>query len=250
MRDIYSQASRVIVWLGEEGENGRLALQTIHDLYRQFGRLTNKRGREETLKALNDLAGSAKADGIVSLFNRPWWTRLWTVQEYVFGKEVMFLCGDISCTWALLHWWSLIITAKTDPAEWKYEKLSFLSLITGQGCSGLFAKSYIRGEYLAQKRMVSNLSSLLGVLDCMMCTDPRDRIYAVQGLASDGDAFGVPDYTISISDLYSKVAGIMAETHQDLEVLNNSPPDFSTATDGVALPSWVPNWGQSGYPAI
>jgi hypothetical protein len=81
----------------------------------------------------------------------------------------------------------------------------------------------------------------------MICTDPRDRIYAVQGLASDGDSFGVPDYTISISDLYSKVTGIMAETYQDLEVLCKGCRDSSTAPDGVVLPSWVPNWGQSGH---
>jgi hypothetical protein len=37
MRDIYSGASCVVVWLGEEGEDGRLALQTIQGLYRQFG---------------------------------------------------------------------------------------------------------------------------------------------------------------------------------------------------------------------
>jgi hypothetical protein len=81
----------------------------------------------------------------------------------------------------------------------------------------------------------------------MICTDLRDCIYVVQGLASDGDSFGVPDYIISISDLYSKVAGIMAETYQDLEVLRKGCRDSSTAPDGVVLPSWVPNWGQSGY---
>jgi hypothetical protein len=40
----------------------------------------------------------------------------------------------------------------------------------------------------------------------------------------------------------------MAETHQNLQILYNSHPRSSTAPDGVVLPSWVPDWGQVGYP--
>jgi hypothetical protein len=154
----------------------------------------------------------------------------------------MFICGNISFPWGMLHWWSLIITAKTDPAAWKFQNYGFLNLIWGQGCAGLFAKSFLRAEYLAQKMVNRNLSHISGeLLDCMMCTDPRDRIYALQGLASDGGSFGPPDYAISISELYTKVAGIMAETHQDLQILYNSPPRSSTAPEWVVLPSWVPD---------
>jgi hypothetical protein len=248
MGDIYSGASRVVVWLGEEGKDGRLALQTIQGLFKEFGNKDNKTSREETLEALNELDGSAR-DAISSLFERPWWLRLWTVQEFVFGKEVLFTCGDINFSWRLLHWWSLVISAKTDPGAWKFQKFGFLGLIWGQGCAGHFAKSFLRAEYLAQKKIDSKLSSILGgLVDCMMCTDPRDRIYGLQGLASDGDCFGPPDYTISISELYIKVASIIVHTHQNLEILHNSPPRSSTAPDGIVLPSWVPDWGQVGYP--
>jgi len=81
-----------------------------------------------------------------------------------------------------------------------------------------------------------------------MCSDPRDRIYGLQGLASDGDCFGPPDYTISISELYIKVASIMVHTHQNLDILHTSPPRSSNTPDGIVLPSWVPDWGQVGYP--
>jgi hypothetical protein len=248
MGDIYSGASCVVVWLGEEGKDGRLALQTIQGLFKEFGNKEKKTSREETIEALNELDGSA-CDAILSFFERPWWLRLWTVQEYVFGKEVLFTCGDISFSWRLLHWWSLIISAKTDPGAWKFQKFDFLGLIWGRGCAGHFAKSFLRQEYLAQKKIDSKLSSILGgLVDCMMCTDPRDRIYGMQGLASDGDCFGLPDYTISISELYIKVASIMVHTHQNLEILHNSPPRSSTTPDGRVLPSWVPDWGQVGYP--
>jgi hypothetical protein len=186
-------------------------LQTIQGPYRKFRDKENKVSQEETLKALNERDGTSQFEVILSLFERPWWTRLWKVQEYVFGKEVMFICGNISFPWGMLHWWSLIITAKTDPAAWKFPNYGFLNLIWGQGCAGLFAKSFLRAEYLAQKMVNQNLSHISGeLLDCTMCTDPRGRIYAVQGLASDGGSFGPPDYAISISELYTKVAGIMA----------------------------------------
>lgn len=247
MRDIYSLAARVIVWLGEEGDNARLALETIQDLYFKFGRMKNQESKEEALQALNDLAGSPKAVAIVSFFERPWWTRLWTVQEYVFGKELKFLCGNIGCSWSMLNWWVLVITATMNAAEWKYEKNSFLSMIATRGCDGLFSKSYIRQQYLLHKRRTIKMFSLLTVLNGVECTNPRDRIFAMQGLASDGDVFGVPDYTVSVSDLYCNVAGTMAEILEDLTVLCSKQQGLSTAPDGVILPSWVPSWGQSGH---
>lgn len=175
--------------------------------------------------------------------------RLWTVQEYVFAKEILFVCGDITFPWTILHWWSLIVTAKTDPSEWKFKKNDFLHIVSTQGCAGIFAKSFLRGQYLKDKSIQENLSYILaGLVDCMVCTDPRDRIYGIQGLASDGDSFGQPDYTISVSELYIKVATIMVQTHRDLVILHSTPPRSPAASDRVVLPSWVPDWTSAGYP--
>jgi hypothetical protein len=248
MSDIYSLAASVFVWLGEEGDDARPALETIQELYFKFGRMENDESRAGALQALNDLEGSPKAAAIVSFFERPWWTRLWTVQEYVFGKEVVFFCGDTSFSWNMLEWWSLVITAKMDAAMWKYEKMGFLGMISSRGSDALFSKSFIRQQYLLHKRRTMNMSSLLTILSSAECTNPRDRIFATQGLASDGDSFDVPDYTVSVSDLYCKAAVTMAQTMGDLEVLCNKKQGSSTAPDGVVLPSWVPTWGQSGYP--
>jgi len=99
------------------------------------------------------------------------------------------------------------------------------------------------------KSTQENLSYILaGLVDCLICTDPRDRIYGIQGLASDGDSFGVPDYTISVSTLYIKVATIMVQTHRDLIILHYAPPHSRAAPDGVVLPSWVPDWSSEGFP--
>jgi hypothetical protein len=245
MRDIYSHASIVTVWLGEEQDDSRLAIETIDGLTRDF---EEKRNRETALEAINKLQGKAAFKAIISFFERPWWLRLWTVQEYVFAKEILFACGETCFSWTLLHWWSHIITAKMDPSEWKVKEYDFLQLISTQGCAAIFAKSFLRKQLLANKSIQENLSDILAVVDCMLCSDPRDRIYGIQGLASDGNSFGLPDYTISISALYIKVATIMVQIHQDLTILHYTPPHSSAAPDGVVLPSWVPDWTRAGYP--
>lgn len=69
MRDIYSHASIVIVWLGEERDDSKLALETVLGLARGFeGR---GRNRETTLEAIKKLQGTAAFKAIVSFFERP-----------------------------------------------------------------------------------------------------------------------------------------------------------------------------------
>ncbi|KAF2006487.1 HET-domain-containing protein, partial [Amniculicola lignicola CBS 123094] len=65
MRDIYSNAERVLVWLGPEDEDTELVFDEIH------GRLIGGLMRFE-MKHWHAL---------YSLLSRPYWTRVWIIQE-------------------------------------------------------------------------------------------------------------------------------------------------------------------------
>lgn len=239
MKTIFTQAGGVLVWIGEEGPDARLAVETIARLKKVFE--DNGNERVPVLEAINKLDGTPEFNAILGFFDRPWWLRLWTLQEYIFAKEILFVCGEFSFNWSLLDWWSHIIAMKGNPFEWKSEQYAFINLIWGRGPAGLFAKSFLRRLYLKEGKINQRLSKILRQIDPMMCSDPRDRIYAVQALANDGDQFPPPDYSISVSDLFIKVASIMVQAHEDLLVLHYGPRE--SAEDGVALPSWVPDWG-------
>lgn len=88
MGEIYSQATQVMVWLGQERDDSLLALETVRDLIHDH--IVGGLEHEPTLAAINSLKGTAVYNAIKSLFQRPWWSRLWTVQEVVFAKDIRF----------------------------------------------------------------------------------------------------------------------------------------------------------------
>jgi hypothetical protein len=216
----------VIVWLGETGDDGKLAIDTLQGLVRasQSGGEDMDKMIDSALEAINGLEGTAALTSLLSFLDRPWWNRLWTVQEYAFAKQVVFACGDLAFPWEILLWWSGIVTVKHHPNKWLHERLDYLKVANLAGSNGVYAKTYFRVQ-VQRKVAPQNLGHILKLVDSATCTDPRDRIYGIQGLASDGDSFGPPDYTISVSELYIKVARIMVETHQNLKVLNYRRPE-------------------------
>ncbi len=86
----------VIVWLGEAGEDGKLAIKTLFrfaEAFREGGEEVEAQV-EATLEAINDLDGMPALTALISFFNRPWWNRLWTVQDYAHAKNFLLVCGS------------------------------------------------------------------------------------------------------------------------------------------------------------
>ncbi|KAL1864895.1 hypothetical protein Daus18300_007462 [Diaporthe australafricana] len=79
MQHIYSKASRVVVWLGEE----------------------EPWGLKNLVKGTNGASGvHYGAVRVVSnLLGRPWWTRVWVTQELVLARAVMVCCGSQTLGW-------------------------------------------------------------------------------------------------------------------------------------------------------
>ncbi|OCL02173.1 hypothetical protein AOQ84DRAFT_382945 [Glonium stellatum] len=70
-------------------------------------------------------------------------------------------------------------------------------------------------------------------------TDPRDRIYALLGLASDSTLLKIlPDYSMSHTQLFTDVATAMMWHLQNVDHLSYC----YRSTSQLELPSWVPNW--------
>ncbi|PMD38817.1 heterokaryon incompatibility, partial [Hyaloscypha variabilis F] len=72
MGHIYQKASKTVVWLGEEDEHGRGPL----------GAFLQTMGHDADLTTYNWQAFN-------SFYNRPWFGRLWILQEIAFSKEVV-----------------------------------------------------------------------------------------------------------------------------------------------------------------
>jgi hypothetical protein len=245
MRDIYSEATEVIVWLGEEQDDSRLAVGAVERLV--WDHLMGGLNYRPTLDALNRLQDTVESEAIRRLFERSWWYRLWTVQEVVLAKEIRVVCGKKSAPWRLFLDWSHN-NARVDPSVWPARTSDFRDIIFCPGSSGVFAKANLRMSYEKHRSIEFTLMDILGgACNGMKCTDQRDRIYGVLGLAKDSGDFDPPDYTLSVSTLYVRVASIMVEQYQDLRILHHALRRSPLATQYEGLPSWVPDWLPRDY---
>jgi hypothetical protein len=133
MRTIYLRAQGVIIWLGEEGDDSKYAMDLLEKMGGSESQLLspNNPRRPNTRGLIFDhvtgiapkgmspsiienpywmfldslgLMDRAAVDarGIAALdklLHRPWWSRVWIVQEATFAKNVWIQCGDQKVRW-------------------------------------------------------------------------------------------------------------------------------------------------------
>ncbi|KAK8017088.1 hypothetical protein PG993_015277 [Apiospora rasikravindrae] len=179
MRDIYQSASRVVAWLGPETDGSSQVMQT----YRLSSRLGSSMRHEEQI-----------------LLSRHYWTRIWIVQEICVARKVLFLCGEEAA--------SLPFFLEYDP-ETKGTENSDVSIyqnsigrltVTNFQVLAVYNLAAIRAKF---QNKGASLGSLLTPCSQRAATDPRDRVFALLGLADDEAAKEVvPDYSLSPCSVY------------------------------------------------
>lgn len=122
MADIFSQAAVVISWLGSADTNGesdqamKHIKTTVTELlpYQEHIHqvITGNYGGDRVL----DTVAQQKEDFfhahkhafqlISRLFARPYWRRLWIVQEFVLAQRLLLLCGDRVITWPTMKFFN------------------------------------------------------------------------------------------------------------------------------------------------
>ncbi|KAJ5889432.1 hypothetical protein N7504_010242 [Penicillium tannophilum] len=238
MRDIYSRASRVFIWLGPAADNSDEVMDYIGTLNGEPDLLEHKKwvyadtGSWDwgTCKPWQPLPVSSQS--VDALFRRPWFSRVWIQQEAAVNRTTVVLCGRKEVKWHQLF-----------SLAWSYQKPN------REG----FAKDALSDHALTSALLVLNIQSytygdvpalLIDILrDITFCgaKDPRDRIYAVQTLAQDEDLHKLmllPDYNDTVPTVYTKLAERFLEA-QGPFVLCWAGRYHQYILD---LPSWVPDW--------
>ncbi|KAH0493405.1 hypothetical protein TgHK011_000076 [Trichoderma gracile] len=194
MGDIYKEADRVIFRLGM----GSHATDILMDSLRLLQQASTKHacrtwsrydGRWEHLWASSrsclemlypDLQDLEKG-GLEEILGRPWFRRVWILQEAAFAQAGIISCGTKSVS-ARLFTLAPLLLGITPDAHCQ----SVIDIMPSQWRSA---------SWLSANR---SLYSLLGAFGCSEATEPRDLVYALRGISSD-----VRDTTILMPD-YNK----------------------------------------------
>ncbi|KAK0644474.1 heterokaryon incompatibility protein-domain-containing protein [Cercophora newfieldiana] len=251
MRDIYSQASQVIIWLGEPGPDHHLGIRLAEQLgnarsYRDDKILLEIDGVAATWIDRLQVDGGAVPDAffqgsdyswsaLASLYTREWYTRVWVVQELLMAKQAIFLLGvtDISAEVLLYPAYLMKINQRITGHMRQNER---------EESNPMRMSANVAQLYFTAKGRGSRNFELLTLLDqtrYSAATDPRDRIFALIGMTHN-----IPQdfisYSLTEKEVITNLQVRALGEGSSLDAL--ARVDISSLHRRTGLPSWVPNW--------
>lgn len=268
MGDIYRDAKEVVVWLGPAADNSDLAFRACRRLYaedlrRRTGlssaremKLQKGRGiywstRETYAQIVCTESGkpSAKAilayfrelDAVQAILMRPWWARVWIIQEITLARELVVLCGDESIKWDMLDIGLTACMRRPLASE-------LLPSATAHCAKMLFqVRHAVIHHEGAVRQPPYSLAHLLGRFRWSKATNAHDKIYGLLGLATIGQHNPLTNvsYSNDIRTCYRDAVIDMIKSSGSLDILQlcRKPPHIEAAsTQRVPdLPTWVPS---------
>ncbi|KAK6432619.1 hypothetical protein LTR95_011212 [Oleoguttula sp. CCFEE 5521] len=250
MGTVYELAEKVIVYAGPERPDTGLAVTFWNQLHSVFERLPHRDGDGKwihlsyntVLNATNTKWKGPKWIALLHLFLRPWFGRLWTIQEAVLPAHVIFVWGRFSLTWAEV--------ARFE--EW--ERRANISTFISSGdkfwivSKTIMALCYLRSNRAGMKKgWRCSLSGAISSCDGAEAADPRDRIYGLLGLLfGPGSDLGItPEYSESntAKQVYTEATRNFTLTSDSFDVLYFAGIGWPRYI--YDLPSWVPDYSRS-----
>jgi hypothetical protein len=319
MHSIFTQASTVVVWMGQAWDTTDIALGFFEmfglDIMPPVQFPTLKTGVEETTKASmeedmfatasakfsaldvrddnakegpsnrSDLGGIefsvrkaqqkrtrhrpvARLDGdriataVKRFMSFPWWTRIWTVQEFVLARSSIFYCGSHTIDGSVLlqcvrhfhnHDRDFKTISRGTHVRTEGEQHELYEQLDGrrkrQCCTldfddfplddleetfrPLVALYWVKTIYMTLLRQV-------GLFRARNASDDRDKIYGVMALTADGHEARIqPDYELPVEKVFEEFALSLIKNTRRLDVFTHIVPNRRRTLN---VPSYVPDW--------
>jgi hypothetical protein len=234
MREIYANALQVVISLGERTTQDTQAFNLLKELSEYFDQYQEREeaSLENGWAEVRNLH-SFEFDHLAALLGRPWFNRTWVVQEVASAQTALFLSDDEPVPWEIVP---SVLTRLRDPL------FTVNSMESSQ--SRRSQESILAME--SAKRSVNGTASLslfeiLSATAFNECTDPRDKVFAVLGLAKDWLEKGglEPDYrTSTAEDIFKRFAMWDVKKNGKIRILSYGTGVHQSPT----MPSWTPDW--------
>jgi ankyrin repeat protein len=228
MNYIYKEAERVVVWLGEGTEESDLIMDSIKRLQENNVKVEGD-WRLSALLWIDPQAGLGDINirqlnelrkGMELMLRRPWFRRIWILQEIANARVAIIHCGKKSVSARTFAQVPSIIGLRPEP-----HSQAILDIMPG-----LSRKE----SWWGQNR---NLHTLLVKFRESEATDDRDKIYALLGISSDAcqSDILIPDYKKSLQQVIRETTSfLLSHTDQDQSLykfLQWTLPEFLQSLD-------------------
>ncbi|CAL3968943.1 unnamed protein product [Diplocarpon coronariae] len=243
MSRIYKRACHVLVWLGPDEQNhAGPAFKKILSLKETFEDDDRSRAfTEDQLERLDDFRDE-EWKPLTSLYELPWFRRVWVGQEAGAGAPMMLFWGKSNLVWGDLYLVSSRIWSCHEQLRSRYGLQIFNALVLDE--------AFVVPVDLDENDV--RLSFIYTLDTCRTCgaTDPKDKVfarlghYSAQVLLETAFPFEV-DYTKTINEVYTDVAARTLRAYPTLETLNAVQLTDCDFTANGRLPSWVPDWREA-----
>jgi hypothetical protein len=293
MGEIYKGAAKTLIYLGPEDDKLQIAMALIkiisdrvrdiresphlyyHDpLHHHVDRITSSyingvkkpstagllRTHLKQIAALQLRAKDQRQLPVLlgRVMRRPWWRRVWVLQEFVLSSAPVFICGGVSVefhhiSYAFMYF-STVTMCHDQAADQagpefrrkesairkyrevvKYTRIPAFGLKHERKYSGPYAMRFQELHLVLQDLYDSEL--VLGA------TDPQDFVFSILGLATSWDPGQrriKPDYTLSCVEVYvqTTLSLVNVGCGRVLRLTVRQPRTMEN------LPTWTPDWGR------
>ncbi len=244
MGEIFASANNVIAWLGTPTADSNMATSFVVTLFNAMKKLASRNAVITADSLCQNMGCEHPSPNWLALRNflkRPWFERLWIVQEIIMASgEMTLLCGIFSITWNTLA--EVIVTIETNGLS----RLILQNIDDGEGDSdapgGLLNTACVHAMK-KMRNMRRPIDLQFALIYCLRfkATDPRDKLFALLGLATDADdPVLLPNYKATVREVFTASSRHMMTTNKSLRILHIAGIGWSRQIKD--LPSWVPDW--------
>jgi hypothetical protein len=176
------------------------------------------------------------------LLSKPWFERVWVIQEAFAGSKVLVHCGTKVMPWEEFNFVTSRLMrygldASVHHGTGESDQTAIKTIPTGLRSSVfIHALKIVKAE-----KKTLRLAPLLLITSRYQATNPRDKVYALLGISSEGGHSDLaPNYSLSVKEVFIKTTVHLILEDDSLEMLAAAGIGWHRETP--ELPSWVPDF--------
>ncbi|KAH7381045.1 heterokaryon incompatibility protein-domain-containing protein [Cadophora sp. MPI-SDFR-AT-0126] len=233
MAKLYRQAEKVHIWMGPETKHTATLFDKLEDC---GGDVLRPGWSIMNAIHLADVE-SGSIHGLLDFLARPWWSRLWVIQEAELAQNPRIHCGRHEFDFRRLA--EVLVTLSTMISS-ELDKGSPALRAVSQSNLGQIQRLFFLLDYSRTNENINPTKLLDNTTHCQS-TVPHDRLYALLGLLPTALEI-VPRYNDSIELVFEEAAFKILKWAGSLDLLR-----ITALADHrkLGLPSWVPEFGNT-----